>query len=442
MDMAIQPQKTRGYQMPLKPGVWLKRRIVKVTYPGEGKGPIEDGHGSFLDTDEDNLRGSFHLLGPLNSNINMLKALAPGQTKMSQIQTKPVEGMQTDVGDHMLEICRVVERTHVIYKLTSQLYEQSSIIVEGVVNDDALWFQVNFNKLTDIKAVDGPLGSSFTVWFYNNTTEHSTTMINGTSTNKEISDAEKFPFRQGQPFYLEFYITEAGFMVAVGGQHYRLLKHREPLSDIAKFEIHGHLTSTNVHFQNTSKYPSPLIQTKPVEGGQTDVGHPMLEIYKVFEMTYVVYKLKSQLDEQSSIIVEGVVNDNANRFEVEFLIGNEGEDYWFPVAFQFVSNVKKEYTYKSNFLEKRGDKERSVAEKFPFRRGQPFYLEFYITEAEFKVAVDGQHYDSYKHRVPFKDITRIRILGHITLNDVHFQNTSKYPSPMIQKTPGSVRGDP
>ncbi|XP_054290753.1 uncharacterized protein LOC129005768 [Macrosteles quadrilineatus] len=56
MAMVTQPQTSRGYQMPLKSGVLLKRRIVRVTLPGDGMGPsIEDGHGPFLDLKKGNL---------------------------------------------------------------------------------------------------------------------------------------------------------------------------------------------------------------------------------------------------------------------------------------------------------------------------------------------------------------------------------------------------
>ncbi|XP_054276770.1 adenosine deaminase-like [Macrosteles quadrilineatus] len=63
--MLTQPQKARGYQTPLKPGVWLKRRIVTVTYPGEGMGPaIEDGHGPFPGTTKAGQLEGVRQLGP------------------------------------------------------------------------------------------------------------------------------------------------------------------------------------------------------------------------------------------------------------------------------------------------------------------------------------------------------------------------------------------
>ncbi|XP_054290740.1 uncharacterized protein LOC129005764 isoform X1 [Macrosteles quadrilineatus] len=468
--------------MPLKSGVLLKRRIVRVTLPGDGMGPsIEDGHGPFLGLKKGNLPNPEQIQGiirglkqkmrliqeeihggpvgqlrPFDSNINMLKALAPGQTKMSQNQAKPVVGVQTDVGHPMMEIDRAYERIFMVYKLTSQLYEQSSIVVEGSLNDNAKWFEVNFlvGKIKDDDYYDyddyPDIGFHFNpmMGYHGNTWTYRNYHMNGKWGWSQGSSKEKFPFHPGQPFYLEFYITKAEFKVAVDGQHYISYKHIEPFRDINRIQFLGHITLTSVNFQNTSNYPSPLPQTKPVGEGQTDVGNPMLEIDRVWKRIFMVYKMTSQLYVQSSVIVEGTVNDDAKWFAVDFLIGNEVYDDWPRVnygamkdysdqGFQFQPwFIKNVYTSRNTAINgKWGYEEGSVAERFPFYRGQQFYLEFYITKAEFKVAVDGLHYVSYKHREPFRDINRIRFRGHITLTNVHFQNTPEYPSPLPQIKP-------
>ncbi|XP_054274060.1 uncharacterized protein LOC128993941 isoform X9 [Macrosteles quadrilineatus] len=477
MAMVTQPQTSRGYQMPLKSGVLLKRRIVRVTLPGVGMGSsIEDGHGPFLGLKKGNLPnpeqiqgiirglkekmwliqeelhgGPVGQLGHYDSNINMLKALGPGQTKMSQNQTKPLEGGQTDVGHPMMEIDCEYERIHRIYKLTSQLPEQSSIIVEGSMNDNAKWFEVTFlvgeikedcyydlDKYPEIALLFHPMTGSTRINIYTYRNYRSKYMkYDGWGYSKGSVD-EKFPFRPGQPFYIEFYITKDQFQVAVDGQHYISYSHQLSFKDINRIQVRGHITLANVDFQNTPKYPSPLPQIKPVEGEQTDTGTSMLEIDREFETIHRIYKLTSQPYVQSSLIVKGSLDDNSTWFEVNFLTGNK-EDYDSPdIVFQFNPIIGKKhiYTYRNTCMNgKWGDVEGSVAEWFPFRRGQPFYLEFYITKAEFMVAVDGRHYVSYKHRVPFRGVTRIQFRGHITLTNVHFQNTPKYPSPLPKIKP-------
>ncbi|XP_054274055.1 uncharacterized protein LOC128993941 isoform X4 [Macrosteles quadrilineatus] len=487
MAMVTQPQTSRGYQMPLKSGVLLKRRIVRVTLPGVGMGSsIEDGHGPFLGLKKGNLPnpeqiqgiirglkekmwliqeelhgGPVGQLGHYDSNINMLKALGPGQTKMSQNQTKPLEGGQTDVGHPMMEIDCEYERIHRIYKLTSQLPEQSSIIVEGSMNDNAKWFEVTFlvgeikedcyydlDKYPEIALLFHPMTGSTRINIYTYRNYRSKYMkYDGWGYSKGSVD-EKFPFRPGQPFYIEFYITKDQFQVAVDGQHYISYSHQLSFKDINRIQVRGHITLANVDFQNTPKYPSPLPQTKPAEEWQTDFLHPMLEIDRVLQRMYVVYKLTSQLYEQSSIIAEGFVNEDARWFEVNFLVGSKDDDDWHYFdrvshekpdnAFQFRPLfTSKIYTYRNYWTAYKGwgYSEGSESEQFPFRRGQPFYIEFYITKAEFKVAVDGQHYVTYTHRLSLKDINRIQFLGHITLTNVHFQNTPKYPSPLSKIKP-------
>ncbi|XP_054265588.1 galectin-9-like [Macrosteles quadrilineatus] len=481
MAMVNQPQKAQSYQMPLKPGVWFKRRIVKVTYPVEGMGPsIEDGHGPLLGTDENNFRNPEQIQGmiiglkeklllikerlhggpvdgvdqlePLDSNTNMLKALAPGQTMCKRKKAEPVERRQADVGCHnMLE----PEGIAAVYKLTHHLQTQSSIIVEGVVNDNARRFTVNFLTESQKHKDKTDIALHFDVRCDPNSSQYTArnTRLAGKFGKEEgLQDIQKFPFRRGQPFYLEFYITESEFKVAVDGQHYVSYRHRAPFKSISKIEILGDITLTNVHIQNTpvSTYPSPLpaqgvwiceedynkeqhgeilSTTEPVEGGNR-----ML----VFEGISAVYKLMYLLQTQSSIIAQGVVDDIARRFTVNFLIEskNRRKDKT-DIALHFDVRCDPrslQYVARNTRLAGKYGKEEGLQDiqEFPFHRGQPFYLEFYITESEFKVAVDGQHYISYRHRVSFKSINTIQFLGDITLTKVHFQNTpiGAYPSPL------------
>ncbi|XP_054256978.1 mucin-2-like [Macrosteles quadrilineatus] len=374
--------------------------------------------------------------------------------------TTTVNGGQTVVGHPLMEPEAVVT----VYKLMQQLETQSSIIIEGVANYNADRFEVNF-LIGSTKDNEKPdIGFHFNQclnWYTS-----CNTRLAGTWGKYEGPTHEKFPFRPGQPFYLEFYVTEAEFKVAVNGQHYLSYKHRVPFKDISKIQILGHITLDNVIFQTSPEYPSPLSQAKPVEGGQTDVESDtscwniMLEPKGIF----AVYNLTSQLQAHSSVIVEGMMNDYSDslsrNFVVDFLVASPcTEDYTKKmkkfVGISSLNTIFEEkqpdiaFHFSPRFYEPDSQNMTNITdcdtrlggtyshyktaqEKFPFLRGQPFYLEFYITEDEFKVAVDGQHYLSYKHRVPLKFISKIQILGEITLDNVIFQNTTMYPSPLPQ----------
>ncbi|XP_054276666.1 galectin-8-like [Macrosteles quadrilineatus] len=141
-------------------------------------------------------------------------------------------------------------------------------------------------------------------------------------------------------------------------------------------------------------------------------------------MTYAVERTKPT---STSDIELKLVGDEPDWFRVLFLVGAKelSPNYGFIFSAWFNGNLisNKSNSYIGLNTEVKDQtlmEEVAVDEKFSFRRGHPFYLEFYITEAKFMVAVDGHHYASYKHRVPLKSINKVKIVGDITLTNVHF----------------------
>ncbi|XP_054262761.1 galectin-8-like [Macrosteles quadrilineatus] len=190
---------------------------------------------------------------PVEDTLNVAKALAPRQTKWSRYQAEggmlELEPDSVRVSDKWVEVK---------YMLTSELRAQSSIIVEGVVIDDPKWFQVEF-------WVDAKKGRSsskndaldFSVKFKPRHVELSSYSLYKYLGETTEVDAE-FPFRPGQPFYLEFHITEEKFKIAVNGWSYVYYKHKLPFKSINKIQIFGDINLTNVQYEKYAKFPTQL----------------------------------------------------------------------------------------------------------------------------------------------------------------------------------------
>jgi len=140
------------------------------------------------------------------------------------------------------------------------------------------------------------------------------------------------------------------------------------------------------------------------------------------------HDLTSVLHPQSDIVVQGVIDENAIRFAINLVTGrNERPD----IAFHFNPRLDQLYSARNSRLDGSwGHEEGNSQHRFPFSRGQPFYIEVFLTHSEFLVAVNGTHYCSYTYRTSLINITSIQIVGGVKLSRVHLRNCHSYPSPM------------
>ncbi|KAJ1524947.1 hypothetical protein ONE63_009805 [Megalurothrips usitatus] len=59
---------------------------------------------------------------------------------------------------------------------------------------------------------------------------------------------------------------------------------------------------------------------------------------------------------------------------------------------------------------------------FPFSPGQPFEVILLCEGTHFKIAVNGQHYTEFEHRMAFQTVSHITIDGDIELTGVRFED--------------------
>ncbi|XP_002731585.1 galectin-8-like [Saccoglossus kowalevskii] len=122
------------------------------------------------------------------------------------------------------------------------------------------------------------------------------------------------------------------------------------------------------------------------------------------------------------VVIQGSVPPNADRFAINFQIGASTKPRA-DIAFHFAARVKAGHIVRNTLTnEKWGAEERGVPYQ-PFVPGQNFEIMVLAVKEEFKVAVNGQHYITYKHRVrPLKKIDYLAINGDVTITSVRFQD--------------------
>lgn len=61
------------------------------------------------------------------------------------------------------------------------------------------------------------------------------------------------------------------------------------------------------------------------------------------------------------------------------------------------------------------------------QRGDSFTIQILITEPEFYISVNGQHFASYAHRIPYDRITTIQVIGDVSDVEVEQTPVQEYP---------------
>ncbi|XP_078592224.1 galectin-8-like isoform X2 [Branchiostoma floridae x Branchiostoma japonicum] len=76
---------------------------------------------------------------------------------------------------------------------------------------------------------------------------------------------------------------------------------------------------------------------------------------------------------------------------------------------------------------------------FPFAMGQNFEMIILTEPDKFKVAVNGQHFIEFRHRIPFQRVNTLAIDGKVQIQAIRFDSGLPQPgAPLPQRGPGPV----
>lgn len=113
-----------------------------------------------------------------------------------------------------------------------------------------------------------------------------------------------------------------------------------------------------------------------------------------------------------------------SRFAINLTLGLQSKD----IALHINPRLPQNYIVRNCKINGHWGKE-EVTSPLPFalKRGCPFAIQVLVTESEYYISVDGRHFASFRHRIPYGRVTCLQVVGDVTDVEVEQLPVMQYP---------------
>ncbi|KAI1295332.1 Galectin-4 [Halotydeus destructor] len=140
----------------------------------------------------------------------------------------------------------------------------------------------------------------------------------------------------------------------------------------------------------------------------------------------------------SLIIINGHVLPDATSFQFNFIAGEVVNDQTkrnADIGLHFNARFGREIVVRNTRQNGGWGPEEREPKLLPFQNGRMFEVMFLVEQTEFKVAVDGKHFVSYKHRLPFTSLKILNIEGTLIVQKIEYRQEVAFgpgnPMPVV-----------
>ncbi|XP_056416090.1 galectin-9C-like [Hyla sarda] len=276
-----------------------------------------------------------------------------------------------------------------------------------------------------------------TAFHFNPRFDECTIVRNSYLNNQWGSEERQLPssgmcFAPGQSFVIEIVCEHHHFRVNVNGNHVCNYNHRVPhLQQIDTLEINGDVVLQHVQIHCVLEWArmySSIFHACACQGllrSSECASYESLAM-KCFQATATNQlhrpvpfstHLQSGIHDGTLIVVCGAVLQSGDRWDMNFKCGPGEKD---DIALHFNPRSDGEYVVCNTFEHELWGEELKKQE-MPFHRGQPFEIRILVTDHEYKVSVNRNHFLEYPHRIPLHRVNTLEINGCISLTSVEIQ---------------------
>jgi len=210
-----------------------------------------------------------------------------------------------------------------------------------------------------------------------------------------------FPFQNGGKFTIRIVVHEEYYVVLVNGKHFVHYNHRLSYQDVRYLYLSEGAEYYEVTIQNPCRVPYR---------GEFPYGLQM----------------------GKSVCLQGFVNDDAERFEINFNCDEDGE----TVGVHFNPRQDQETVVLNTKCDGGWGEEERDQDWFPFQRGQFFDLTFVASDQRLMIYVNDRYFTQYAFRCSSDDIRFLTIDGDVTLMNVDFRDP--LPDDHIKEIPSGL----
>lgn len=110
------------------------------------------------------------------------------------------------------------------------------------------------------------------------------------------------------------------------------------------------------------------------------------------------------------------------------------------IALHINPRLPQNYVVRNSKINGRWGKEETTS-AFPFtlQRGEPFAIQILVTEPEFLISINGKHFASFAHRIPFDRITTLQVIGDVSDVNVQQVPVQLYPDKQYRELDQHVK---
>lgn len=219
--------------------------------------------------------------------------------------------------------------------------------------------------------------------------------------------SKNLPLRKGEPFEMIILADSNEFKIALNGQHFAVFGHRMPKESARFLIIKGGIQMNFIRICGSFVPPPP---PAPTPGEYPVIYNPTIPT--CMEIPGGIYP-------QRMFQISGFPKAfNPGRFTINFKSGDETA-FHFDVRFSFGDSHNK--VVRNAFMGGDWGPEEDTHAFFPFKPGVSFDILILIEPYCYMVAVNGQHFIAFNHRLlPLTRVTTLEISGDVQINMIKF----------------------